>query len=299
VESIADHLKTLMDQRAVHVAEMEGHASAIDAIDAELHDARSVLGIVDKDAGLLGAVIAYLSTHGPTRFDVIREQMGRSRHSILSAVRRANGRIVLEGNTTRRLLRLLTDDRPAPAYVEPAAKARPLATRTEDVQCQRPGCGVIFRPGGGTSGLYCSRACYDDVRSAKRRQPMPARVATPAAPEPEPSASPTPEPLPPHLQDAVEKLNTSHNKHGLTHEDIAPDPPPAVISTFPERRCGRCLLKFRPTKDREYVCPLCVDKPKVKPAPPVNEEYEVVASGRDFPTGGNGSSLAAETKVHI
>lgn len=245
MESIADHLKTLMDQRAVHVAEMEGHASAIDAIDAELHDARSVLGIVDKDAGLLGAVIAYLSTHGPTRFDVIREQMGRSRHSILGAVRRANGRIVLEGNTTRRLLRLLTDDRPAPAYVEPEAKPRPLATRTEDVQCQRPGCGVIFRPSGGTSGLYCSRGCYDAVRAAKRPQPAAARVEPP-------------------VHDAPVTLSAQADTVKIT--------PESPRTFFPERRCGRCLLKFTPTREREYICPLCVDKPKtlaaaVKDAP--------------------------------
>lgn len=69
-----------------------------------------------------------------------------------------------------------------------------------------------------------------------------------------------------------------------------------------ERRCGRCLRKFTPTLESEYVCPGCVGKPAAKPATPEAEMETVWAPGRTAPSlsgDGLGSALAGASSLSL
>lgn len=264
--SIVDGLRALMDRR-VRLAE------ELASVDAELRELRALLGDVGsvRDDDLVTAIVRHLTTNGPQMLGTLVRDTKRSRHLVLSAIDASAGQIELVGNTTRRMVRLRASDSDAAPYVKPEPKPRILAPRSGDVVCVRDGCGVVFRPGGGTSGLYCSRACYDMVRKAGGRQPVPAR----------------------HVADAP-----------------APEPPKASAekpaSPQPERRCSRCCHRFRPTTATEFICPGCVGAPKVKRAPADPELETTWRPGRDAAsltgtseaTRGMGGSLATEHKSH-
>jgi hypothetical protein len=301
VDSLANHLKELLEQRAIHVAEMEGHARAVESIDAELNDARTLLG--------LGPVVAApVLTGEPLKKTceacgepfVVRSNRQRMCHACQP-----------QAGTAHRS----TDE---------------IAGRVEpDSICER--CGKAFRRSVGAAGRFCSRACYDSPGIDDRR----AWILTALESGPAFASDLAQRPgfvglsrgtIQSDLQALRREGRVRSTGHGWALLPSVPVPTVAVIAprvpdvpvspsatpvivesrpdvprtNLPERRCGRCLLKFRPTKEREYVCPLCVDKPKVTPPTATTDEYEVVHSGRDFPSAeGHGSSLAVETKVHI
>lgn len=66
------------------------------------------------------------------------------------------------------------------------------------------------------------------------------------------------------------------------------------VAPLAERRCGRCMHKFKPTREKQYVCDGCT-KPVIKPAPPEPElvtDWTPAKDARPLTSGeGLGSSL--------
>lgn len=360
--SLAQEVRALMERRSLLAAE-------IDAIDSELEQARASLGIplvTDRDEVLGQAIRAILARNGPTTLKALTAETGRSLHKVHTVIRMLSDQIELTGNTNRRIARLKTDSRAAPAYDPPDRPTRVLASRTEDRVCAWRDCGKTFTPAGGSSGTFCSRECYYAAQRSHRTPP----VAPPLAPAEPDAPAADPVALMPRCERCgvsfeptlgtsgrfcsracYERPNATQGEHdariveyvtahgeckvrqiaraleldvqivrdrlavlldaktlealGNTSGQVvrvrrAPLPrdtatPPAVTA-LPERRCGRCMHRFRPTSDTQYVCATCV-KPAVPPADPEPELETKWRPSKDAPSlsgEGLGSSLAGE-----
>jgi hypothetical protein len=55
-------------------------------------------------------------------------------------------------------------------------------------------------------------------------------------------------------------------------------------SPLPERRCGRCLHKFRPKSETQYICDNCLKKPLKKKRAGEPELETVWRPGRNAPS---------------
>jgi hypothetical protein len=255
--NIVEGVNGLLERRAALVAELT-------AIDTDLEEIRAALGLgalVTTDEALLKAIVGFLATNGPTPLGELVDHVGLSLYKVNLALRQLSDRVEVLGKTNRRTVKLRTDMRGPAPHVSPVKPKRELASRREDKTCEQ--CGATFTPPGGSSGRFCSRACYEQILRKASPAPPPAPAAVPAS--------------------TVLRAKT-------------------LGEAVQERRCARCMKKFRPTTSKEYLCPGCVNKPAAKP-PPADAEYETVwRPGKDAPSlsgEGLGSSLASESKSPV
>lgn len=240
------------------------------ALDADLDQLRALLSVPAASTKALPAsILSLLEQRGPITLGDLGRATGRSAYLLHGAIRDLGDRVMVTGSTGHRIVRLTTDPREDPARPSKPESPRVLAKRTAALTCEH--CQASFTPsGGGTSGRFCSVACW---RATQRETTPPAAEAERAVEEAEPEDGPPP----------------------------APTPLPAP--KFPERRCGRCCAKFTPTAEREYVCSGCRDKAPVKRVAETKPDLETVWSpGRDAAplTGaaaGMGQSLSGDFKV--
>lgn len=206
-----------------------------------------------------------------------------------------------------------------------APQHRPVAvlagTAAPDSTCER--CGKPFVRSEGSAGRFCSRDCYAVLSVEGRRERI---VAALQAGPSSPSALAKLD----TLGDRVSRVTISNDLQSLCRQGRVkatdrgwelvttgavasppavaaqePDLPPLrakLLMVFPERRCARCLHKFKPTAEREYICPGCVGQPRVKPAdpdPPLETHWAPGRTARSLSGDGLWSSLggAPDPKV--
>lgn len=248
----------LAEQISGLLARRERCAAELADLDRELDEIRAAIGVpslVRDESVLAEAVIGYLRTNGPTPLGRLLEQTGKSLHKLHAVLKKLGDRVELTGQTNRRIVRLATDATPVPVHVLPEKPPRVLASRRDECTCER--CGKVFTPTGGTSGRFCSRDCYEHTLK--------------------PAAAPAPAP--------AKKIATLPEAEPLRVHDV-------VRTEQAERRCSRCLNRFRPKKADDYVCEKCVGK-KSRYTPEPKPEVESVWDGREGLTGdGLGSSIA-------